>query len=378
VACGQSAPEEEEPPVETEAPETPEPIEPEPEMPELRLPGDTIAGIGRYEVIFELDDMPLLWEEMYHYLQSTRRMLESVMVIEDWDADSEELDADGEPMTFNEILIHNAIENALQHRAVQWLFNDLGETLEEDHYQETKAEYMEAFGMSEEEFLAMLWENYLTEGTFAYIFSVLAMRDQAMIALYGEQGEAVPAEAIDAFVEEHEVLRAKHILLSIRDENNQDLPEAEQAEVRAAADAIFEEVTALQGDARLTLFDELIIEVGEDPGMFSNPEGYVFMEGVMVPEFFDGTRALAYGEISPPIRSGFGYHIILRLPVEGDQEVMQPGMQPGAPPETVQRMAAISHMRELLEEIKEELQAQYRTTPLFDRIVPGEIFAAAE
>ncbi|MCL2828998.1 MAG: peptidylprolyl isomerase [Oscillospiraceae bacterium] len=329
-----------------------------------------IAGIGSHEVIFELDDMPLLWEEMYYYLQHARHMLERAMPVEDWDAYSNESNADGDLMTYNELLIYTAIMSALQHRAVEWLFNDLGETLDENYYQETKAEYMEAFEMNEEEFLEMLWENYMTEDVFMYVFSILAMRDQAILALYGEHGENVPAETVNAFVEEHEILRAKHILLM-----TQGLTEEEQDEVRAAADAIFEEVTALQGNARMIRFEELIAEEGEDPGMDSNPEGYVFMEGVMVPEFFDGTMALAYGEISPPIRSNFGYHIILRLPVEGDQFVMLPG---GAQPMLIQSLAAGTHMESLLETIKEELQEQYRTTPLFDRIVPSEIFAAAE
>jgi len=337
------------------------------------LPEDIIAGIGRWDVVFELDDMPLLWEEMYYYLQNTRAMLERAMPIVDWDAYSHEANADGELMTFNELVIQNAMASALQHRAIQRLFTDLDKTMDEGIYRESKQEYMEMFNLNEEEFSATLWENYMTEDVFAYIFSVLAMRDQVMAALVGEHGEDVPEEAVNAFVEEHEVLRAKHILLM-----TQDLSEAEQAEVRAEADAIFAEVTALQGEARMTRFDELIAEVGEDPGMFANPEGYVFMPGVMVPEFFDGTLALAYGEISPPIQSSFGYHIILRLPVERGQPVMQPGMPPGAPPETVQALAAISHMVDVLDAIKEELQTQYRTTPLFDRIVPSEIFAAAE
>jgi len=376
AACGKGEPEEEAPPVETEAPATPEPPEPEEEeTPELRLPGDIIAGIGRHEVIFELDDMPLLWEEMYHYLQSTRHMLEQWTVIEDWDADSGEIDADGEPMTFNELLIHSAITNALQHRAVQRLFYDLDETLDEGRYQEAKQDYMEMFEATEEEFLAMLWEGYLTEDVFIYIFSAMEMHNQAMAAIVGENGENVPAEAVNAFVEEHEILRAKHILLSTQDENRQDLPDDEIAVISARALELYEELAALTGQAQRIRFQEMLDSYGEDPGMLMNPEGYTFMPHAMVAEFTAGTQELEIDEIGPPVRSGFGYHIILRLPVEEDQFVMLPG---GAQPMPIQGLAGATYVESILEEIKAELQTQYRTTPLFDRIVPGEIFAAAD
>jgi parvulin-like peptidyl-prolyl isomerase len=51
----------------------------------------------------------------------------------------------------------------------------------------------------------------------------------------------------------------------------------------------------------------------EDAGSQANPEGYEFSAGKMVKEFEDATRALQYGEISEPVESSYGYHIILRL-----------------------------------------------------------------
>ena len=49
--------------------------------------------------------------------------------------------------------------------------------------------------------------------------------------------------------------------------------------------------------------------------MKANPDGYVFGPGEMVTEFEEGTKALQPGQISQPIQSSFGWHIILRLPL---------------------------------------------------------------
>lgn len=59
-------------------------------------------------------------------------------------------------------------------------------------------------------------------------------------------------------------------------------------------------------------FDALVKEYGKDPGMESNPTGYVFTKGEMVEEFEQASFALKDGEISRPVKSTYGYHIIKR------------------------------------------------------------------
>ena len=62
-------------------------------------------------------------------------------------------------------------------------------------------------------------------------------------------------------------------------------------------------------------FDPLLTIYGEDPGMAANPGGYLFGPGEMVAEFEEGTKALQPGQISQPIQSSYGWHIIQRLPL---------------------------------------------------------------
>jgi len=67
-------------------------------------------------------------------------------------------------------------------------------------------------------------------------------------------------------------------------------------------------------------FDALMHEHSEDgrdaDGKLGAPDGYTTTLGQMVAEFEQGALALKEGEISEPIKSSFGYHIILRGAVE--------------------------------------------------------------
>lgn len=59
-------------------------------------------------------------------------------------------------------------------------------------------------------------------------------------------------------------------------------------------------------------FNALVKEHGTDPGMEANPTGYVFTKGEMVEEFEKAAFSLKAGEISRPVKTTYGYHIIKR------------------------------------------------------------------
>lgn len=96
--------------------------------------------------------------------------------------------------------------------------------------------------------------------------------------------------------------RAKHVLIMIDDDTD-------DAAAKAKAEEVLEKA---QGGEN---FDELITEYGEDPGMSSNPDGYVFTDGTMVQEFQDGVDSLKPGEFTM-VKTTYGYHVIERLDLE--------------------------------------------------------------
>ena len=65
-------------------------------------------------------------------------------------------------------------------------------------------------------------------------------------------------------------------------------------------------------------FDELMNEYSEDPGLYTNPDGYVFTDGEMIEEFEAAVKKLKVGEVSGIVESEFGYHIIKRIEIPAE------------------------------------------------------------
>ncbi len=155
------------------------------------------------------------------------------------------------------------------------------------------------------------------------ISDAAALKLEATSVLYGKVQEAwldrltgeLTDETVDQYVEENDLLKAKHILLMTIDQaTGQKLDDETVAQKKAQADELLSELRADPAK-----FDELMNANSEDTGLVTNPGGYTFTAGNMVPAFEEGTRALEYGEISEVIESEYGYHIILRLDPDNEE-----------------------------------------------------------
>ncbi|MBO4913859.1 MAG: peptidylprolyl isomerase [Oscillospiraceae bacterium] len=107
---------------------------------------------------------------------------------------------------------------------------------------------------------------------------------------------------------------ADHILLMTIDQNTREkLDDATIAEKRQLAEDILWQLR--DSSDPITLFGELADQYGEDPGRERSPEGYTFAQGTMVEEFDAAARALEENEYSDIVETQYGYHIILRRPL---------------------------------------------------------------
>ena len=122
---------------------------------------------------------------------------------------------------------------------------------------------------------------------------------------------------MNAYLDEVGRYKAKHILLATIDlDTREPLDEATVAQKKAQAEDFLAQLRAAEDP--IALFDDLMNEHSEDSGLATNPDGYTTAKGEMVAPFEEAALALKAGEISEVVESDFGYHIILRLPLDPD------------------------------------------------------------
>ncbi len=143
-------------------------------------------------------------------------------------------------------------------------------------------------------------------------------------ALLDQQARAdaitVSPDAIDArYLDEFGQFRSRHILITI----NKDAPDQAVEDANALAKAIAIRDQLRQNPDSQDLWNQLAKDQSQDPGSADSGGelGWVG-KGQFVKAFEDAARALAIGQISDPVKSDFGYHVIQveerRGPAEND------------------------------------------------------------
>ena len=103
------------------------------------------------------------------------------------------------------------------------------------------------------------------------------------------------------------LLAARHILIGFK---NPGVPatQEEKDSVKKKADMVRAQVTPAN-------FEAMVLKYSTDPTAKQNKGSMgVFPRGMMVPPFSNATANLKPGEISQPVETSYGYHIIQRLP----------------------------------------------------------------
>ena len=294
------------------------------------------------EVVLTVDGQEFTWQDYFfayysqaHSMEQAFQMYQQYGLAIGWQDQ-----ADQEGHTYAELLGPTAEENLRQISLVEKLAEENGVTLSEEDekalqeqhrtavesYAEAEdpenaenpenPENAEDLDPAEERFFEHLQEDFRIRPEFYWRITRYGFLVQSLYReLYGEDGEKLPEERVLTWMEEQGIVSADHILIS-----TMDLDEAGAAEKAALAQQLAEELQGIEDPAaREARFLELKAEYGEDPG--AEAGGYVFGPGVMVDEFYQGALALEEGQISDPVQTRYGCHIILRRPLHADDKV---------------------------------------------------------
>ena len=293
------------------------------------------AGLPKDTVLFTVDGADVTADGyLFWLLSSIGKAMQSGYLADDaaWAGE-----INGMPAA--EYLKNDALETAKLYTIMETKAKEAGITISEeaqatlDSQMEQLRTTLEYQGYTMQEYLD---GQCITVDAFQRLNTVyfLSQAYQEKLIADGDPAVVPTGEQMKEFLDENGFYSCKHILLSTRRETGEtdaygypvyeDYSDEEAAAVLAEAQGYVDELRALSGDAMTSRFDEIMNQRSDDgrdsEGNLYSPDGYDAAAGQMVPEFEAAALALETGAVSDPVKSQFGYHIILRLPQAVDNE----------------------------------------------------------
>ncbi len=272
-----------------------------------------LVGIPRDTTVFTVDGADVTAEQLYYWLGYT---VDNVGYYSFGGADKIDWTTEQGGQTIGQYILENAKQTAQLYSVMESKAAEQGVTLTDKDKAELEsqiAQTVEQLG-GQEEYGKWLQQIAMSDEAFRRMYSVSYLYNGVREKLFGEGGTQPTSEEIVAAAEEQGKMLAKHILIkTVGSDNTTALTEEEQAAAKTKAEGILAQLQAAAPADLETLFDKLMNENSEDPGLAGNPGGYLFGAGEMVQEFEDATKALEYGGLSGLVKTSYGYHIILRL-----------------------------------------------------------------
>ena len=279
-------------------------------------PEDSVyATIGEREIS---------WGEYYEWLGSNILSAENYMetmaaygMPSSWESEY------AEGVSLGDAVIANLSDNLRAFTGIDAFAAQRGIEVSEEEIDAKKAEDKSAMlgpDASDEDWAALLVQNFLTEDIYRAQAKANLELQKLLEDGYGENGEKLSDEALQQYIEDKEYLRCNHILFLTMDmETREPLDEETIAAKKSRAEEIAAELQSIENrEELLARFAELKTELDEDSGKVHYPDGYIFTPGTMVAAFEETTKALSAFEVSAPVLSEYGYHIIIRLPIDAD------------------------------------------------------------
>lgn len=275
-----------------------------------------VSGVARNTPVATLGGEDITASELLYWLScTTESYLEQFGNLSfeiPWDTDL------GDGVTISSRMIDSALNTAATYRAFHIIAGREGFSPDPAIPDSARQQFEQRVEQLGDEAVVnhILWAQMLDQDLIISLNQAADLYAQLQEAYFGEGTDGYPTDAeVMAWLDEGGYFRVKHILLMTIDQTTREpLDEETAAQKKAKADDLLAQLRAAEDP--IALFDQLMQEHSEDGGLAANPEGYTTSKGEMVAPFEETALALKDGEISDVVESEFGYHIILRLPLD--------------------------------------------------------------
>jgi len=158
------------------------------------------------------------------------------------------------------------------------------------------------------ELATYLKQNGVTDSGLTLALNKAYLRAKLFEKYKNENVISVTDENISNFYNDN-YLTVKHILFLTKDPSTGTVHRTDAEALILANDTI----SKIKNGEN---FDELAKTLSEDPGLATNPDGYTITDnGQMVAEFENAAFELQIGEVSDPVKTAYGYHVLKREPL---------------------------------------------------------------
>lgn len=280
------------------------------------------------EIVATVEGKDITWNEMYGWISYYASNIEQTMVNYanyygyqmTWeDAVNEQGN------TFADSAIEQACDYMKQVYSVLTYADANGIKIEDADQQVADAFLADAASILGENATAEDFEQYLIDAhmsreQYETILKFNLYYEEIYQVKYGKDAEYVSDEDALQYLEDNGYFYANHILFMTNDPMNETgLTEEEVKLAYENAVKISEELRAIEDhDELVAKFLELKQEYDEDTGKVRYPNGYLFTSGEMVESFEKAVAEAEAYEVTEPVESNYGYHVIIRLPLDPD------------------------------------------------------------
>ena len=281
-------------------------------------------------------------------------------------------DIEVEGQTIAEVLLEYVVIEAKSFLKYRYGLEAIGFTLSEQEladFKEEIREFIEEAGGRED------IEETLREGSGYYnldVFESFRFVEYCIgiftDRVYGEQGSSFPDEGVTKYVADSdiEIMMAMQILRLKSDDEDDNTPRKEAEDILSSLNA------SIGADNFTEIFKAQMLEHSEDRDVITRfPDGFLFTNESMVPEFSEAAAALEIGEMSGIVETDYGYYIILRIPLDYDAHLLTTD---GSSSGTLRQIAASDDFDSTLAGWFDSLSKSLEFTPEFDTIDLAEIF----